>query len=199
MFDRPLNDAPRVHPIPFTPPMVRAIMADRKTVTRRLAGRVDGLGGQRDKRNLDPRLNWRAGDFLWVREAHWDDVVQDRILYKADDPPAEDVAGLRLRPAMFMRRVHSRIALELLSCRLEHLLDVTEEDAEREGFVRFPLAGISARDNLLIYWAKLNKRRCLGTNPLVWRIEFRRCNVPLWAEQLCAGRPGDQPPKLKLL
>lgn len=151
------------------------------------------------------------GDMLWVRETwglhafgdetDWArgsvrDCSEDEIrsqyhlTFRADWGPLQE--GARWRPGIFMPRWASRIALAIESVRIERLLDITDDDARREGvepfFTRFPeigrdqriTDGMYARDeehraSFACTWDEINGDRALwNTNPFVWRVEFRR-------------------------
>ena len=149
------------HPILFNDAMVRAILAGRKTQTRRLKGCE----------------NWRPGDTLWVREAWrvgaWDEHTgRVAIDYRADNfarrewlEPTRDDDGeafsrlwqqstddaikvygdresyawepgqspCRWRPSIHMHRWASRIMLTITDVRYERLHDITEAGALAEG------------------------------------------------------------------
>lgn len=99
----------------------------------------------------------QPGDRLWVREAwcHLSDVrtadpggdaLQRRVFYRADYPgdtlmhddrPEEKI---KWRSSRFMPRWASRITLEIVSVRVERLLDISAEDAIAEGILRWNAA-----------------------------------------------------------
>jgi len=142
-------------PILFSAPMVRAILDGTKTQTRRIAkltdsGRVKEPGGSRNWHPEDPNASLASpygqpGSLLWVKET-W--AAQDRKLRTAKpteipeherinyaaDFTADDMDGLGpWRPSIFMRRWMSRIALEIVSVRVERVQDISEADAVAEG------------------------------------------------------------------
>lgn len=140
--------------------MVRAILENRKTQTRRVIkpqpdrviGRfpaVDDLGDLEAIRCPYGKPGYR----LWVRET-W--APADKILfgsdldeceavaYKADgsilDPNGQhfnafgiDFSKIRWKPSIHMRRDYSRILLEITDIRVERLQDIFEADAIAEG------------------------------------------------------------------
>jgi hypothetical protein len=139
----------------FSAPMVRAILAGRKTQSRRIIKLREFQPSEtrgydwtfRDRRGL-----WQdyptakllaervpfgvAGDRLWVREGiRWDDEAQ-RGIYLADGAPSVVTEwpwkSQNLSP-LFMPRGASRIQLELTSVRVQRVDDITEEDAQAEG------------------------------------------------------------------
>lgn len=147
-------------PILFSAPMVRAILAGRKTQTRREVNRINGIGpvtcfggsettgydfALRDRRNMwnefrEDELLGRcpygvAGDRLWVRET-WRSWMGS---HDAGSPrciayKADDVKiALPWRPSIHMPRLLSRITLEVVSVRVERLQDITNMDALSEG------------------------------------------------------------------
>jgi hypothetical protein len=150
----------RERPIPFSGPMVRAILAGTKTQTRRLVKPQPSI-------TSGSLLHWRGaavmaghdtarspygqpGDRLWVREA-WRTVKEAddtpprdmdaayRLWYEADahaDHHAHQLGYGRYRPPMFMPRWASRITLEVTGVRVERLADISEADAQAEGIER---------------------------------------------------------------
>ncbi len=135
-------------PIIFSAPMVRALLAGRKTQTRRLAS--------------SPLARCAAGDRLWVREAwacHWatdDQKPRDidpalwSVRYLADDvirPASCDGSTALLeqcrrgRPSIFMPRWASRVTLVVEAVRVEQLQAIGEKDAEAEGCVKLRATG----------------------------------------------------------
>lgn len=93
----------------------------------------------------------------------------------------------RWRPSLHMPRWASRIALDVVSVRVERLQAITEADAFAEGVEANPYVmcdgttdeamSISARDNFRSLWDTINGKRpgcSWGDNPWVWVVEFRR-------------------------
>lgn len=125
-------------PIIFSAPMVRALLAGRKTQTRHLAA--------------SPLRKCEVGDRLWVRESLW--VVGDGIRYAARDAddycfdvvenhafhPGRDLWMKRANadkaigtPAIHMPRWASRLTLIVEGVRVEPLQAISEADAIAEG------------------------------------------------------------------
>lgn len=141
-------------PILFSGPMVRAILAGRKTQTRRLVrnpARLDGLMLAGEEGEWSPY--GRPGDRLWVKET-FRYVLNDSsphepvpkrnpfiggVYYKADPHSwltnREELAGWRWRPSIFMPRWASRITLEVTEVRVQRLQEITPDDARAEGVV----------------------------------------------------------------
>lgn len=140
-------------PIIFSAPMVNALLAGRKTMTRRLANKpVRSAGSCRPSK-------WqtvRPGDRLYVREVHaypndqvtiyranWQEDAKTRGL---DNIPATD-AGIKWRPSIHLPRADSRLTLVVTAAKIEPLLDISEDDAIAEGFEGGPLNdGFGPRD-----------------------------------------------------
>lgn len=126
----------------FSPAMVRALIAGRKTETRRLAtkGAIAQAGA--------------VGDRIYVRE-HWavpkayDDLPphalggEEDVRYLATgDVPRENAHSHfgRMRQAMHMPRWASRITLIITEIRQERLQDITSEEAVAEGIFPAPVS-----------------------------------------------------------
>lgn len=148
------------------------------------------------------------GDRLWVKETFAERVDIDGkdpaqrarakhyLMFKADggdprDPDSFHTWG-RWRSPRYMPRWASRLALDVVSVRVERLHAITEEDARAEGVRELPLqegqagawwtadpsASLAAPDPVLAFrklWDNLNAKRApWDSDPWVWRIEFRR-------------------------
>jgi hypothetical protein len=192
-------------PILFSGEMVRAILDGRKTMTRRVV-KFHNLLGEPDGwcHNL-PGVNKIVDDYtrycpygmkgerLWVKETHCKldpDLhgplgVNEKIVYRADNLNQDEDSkrimreyGYKWKPSIFMRRVDSRITLEIVSVRVERLQDISEEDAKREGVDGY----FGTRDNsdpsyrcaYRLLWEKINGAGSWEANPWVWVIEFKR-------------------------
>lgn len=149
-------------PIIFSAPMVRALLAGRKTQTRRvLKPQPEFRGGCGDWHDaeewgwetedgdqlsvLDIAPNgYHRGDRLWVRETFSCDGQSDgECLYRAtvDDDTgyyAEEIAEIRWRPSIHMPRWASRLTLTVTDVRVQRLQDISEADAVAEGIEQDP-------------------------------------------------------------
>jgi hypothetical protein len=177
------------HPIIFSAPMVRAILAGTKTMTRRLVkpqpeywqcgernGKVVRLyTWQRNgtpARGCEPceyngyYPQGKPGDRLWVRET-WRPVLSNvgtRIMYRAD---GEGPRWAVWHPSIFMPRRASRITLEITDVQMERLQDITDQDARAEGCAIWtsvggrttPLTVKTARDEFAELWDRINGKR----------------------------------------
>ena len=161
-------------PILFSGEMVRAILDDRKTMTRRVVKppfeiHANGfITRRRGNERLCPYAcpYGKPGDRLWVRET-WTydnkeyvqtykdepwrgmpDIGTAEVYYRATERTPD--AFPRWRPSIFMPRWASRITLEIANVRVERLNDISEEDAKREGVE-------SNFDEGVVYYGPLNK------------------------------------------
>lgn len=184
-------------PILFSAPMVLAILAGRKTQTRRAVkfnatGRLSHGGKNWHPSDINSVLACPYGqpvDQLWVREAfmreaHPSDfgitekdiphtwaqacAAAGSIYYRAD-PYSELLAdGRPWKPSIHMRREYSRIQLEITAVRVERLQDISDQDAIAEG--------MPVDDAVYDYsklWDQINGAGSWSANPLVWVVEFR--------------------------
>ena len=147
----------------------------------------------------------QPGDRLWVRETFvqgWDyDPVTDCIQqfdadgkkrpiktwYRADDADIDwcDADGWEAntpwKPSIHMPRSASRITLEVTGVRAERLQDISEADAQAEGWTRRPEVSTdpqvhkeAARDWFMDLWESINGPGSWGANPWVWCVSFSR-------------------------
>lgn len=136
-------------PILFSAPMVRAILAGKKTMTRRVFS--------------TRYLHLAVGDWLWVREKYR--VADGRPIYAADCSESEIKAHRgEWKPSMFMPHEFSRLMLEITDIRAERLRSISEEDANKEGFD-------SVADFLKYFESLSPKNR--GENPNVAVFSFK--------------------------
>lgn len=142
-------------PILFSAPMVRALLADTKTQTRRPLREGTWLDPKEGVIRMCSVGNGVTGfqsvacpygvpgDQLWVREQFAGSIAYERhgyplrewgnkIWYCADGEPRSG-QWTRPRPSIHMPRSLSRITLELTDVRVERLQDISEADALAEG------------------------------------------------------------------
>lgn len=170
-------------PILFNTEMVRAILDDRKSVTRRVVkpGHLRVLDSPYHKehpevpdKTLLEKLclpPYQPGDTLWVRET-WCDAPDDDpqyrdFLYLAD----YDGTPTKWRPSIHMPREAARLFLRVTDVRVERLQDIDDDGVVAEGleigcyFDDLWNNTIKPSDRALYGWA---------ANPWVWVIEFER-------------------------
>lgn len=149
-------------PIIFSTPMVQAILAGRKTQTRRVI-KINGYPITSPTESLELtedgliyhsvnsmsgyyKLSYQPSDILWVRET-WQhlrikkphraipiDFNFIKYIYKADGEIANsDGTPFKWRPSIHMPREAARIFLRVLNVRVERLQDISVQDAKNEG------------------------------------------------------------------
>lgn len=166
-------------PILFNTEMVRAILDDRKSVTRRVVkpGHLRVLDSQYHKehpevpdKTLLEKLclpPYQPGDTLWVRET-WAKSMAGTFMYQADD---KAIMVERWRPSIHMPREAARLFLRVKEVSVEKLREISALSAMDEGvtdwndFVRLWNTTIKSADLPLYGW---------DANPWVWVIEFER-------------------------
>jgi len=189
-------------PIIFSESMVRAILDERKTMTRRVIKPQPGNVNHYEKGFVNEA--WQSGfvpvkcpygvpgDLLWVREWHkfesdelgkWIKYVDNfRLSFRGDEISVANAnpefMWNRCRPAIFLPRWASRITLEIVDVRVERLQEISEEDVKAEGV---PLGECSDdlpchAQGFIELWESINFKRGFGweLNPWVWVIEFKR-------------------------
>ncbi len=190
-------------PILFSGPMIRAILANTKTQTRRIFkpdrmtwdanGRytthamrggelsITGSGPFKPSSWLHYCPYGQPGDRLWVRESFARVPTacgSEDIVFAADYQDGSDrAAGVRYTPSIHMPRHASRITLEIARVRVERLRACNEVDAIAEGA---PWAACGApqegshKAGFAQLWEQINGHGSWEANPWVWVIEFRR-------------------------
>ena len=142
-------------PILFCSDMIRVILADTKTQTRRIIKPqpesilhgIPYLNGPKRVANQAITCPYGiSGDLLWVRETFWQGIytymVPQEDYHETDKLRAIEgycatdtrpVVNCCKMPSIFMPRWASRITLEVLEVGAERLQDITEADALWEG------------------------------------------------------------------
>ena len=181
-------------PILFSTPMVQAILAGHKTMTRRVIKPQptlvsgDALGQPYIYFNGNPNPvkcpYGVPGDRLWVKETYmlmfnpYKPDEQPHVHYKANYP----TDTVYWKPSMSMPRKYSRILLEITNVRVERVQQITHEDSIAEGCTL--MFGVTSGGGMGLaspcyafkkLWDKINAKRGYGwdINPWVWMIEFR--------------------------
>lgn len=195
----------RVLPILFNTDMVRAIMDGRKTVTRRVAGKIptethradileDGTfechwgGYQTDIETFCDgscivKPPYQIGGILYVRET-WCKNPNYEEYYFRTRPEGIPPYGLKWHPSIHMPREAARIFLKVTDVRVERLQDMNYKDAMEEGID--PRCCINLKHTVIKFqklWNSTIKKSdldCYGwdANPWVWVIKFEKCDKP---------------------
>jgi len=186
---RGMTGAHRELPILFSGAMVRAILAGRKTQTRRIL-KPQPTGDINKWLHDHSPARWNIGDHLWVRErfsGEWPDDTKppgqwDRgspIWYWADGDPVEG-DWTRPKPSIHMPRWASRITLSVKAVRVERLHDITTGGIAAEGKDHRAFRGQGpAFDQWMVnefasLWDAINGPGAWDANPWVSVTTFRR-------------------------
>lgn len=196
-------------PIIFSAPMIRALLAGRKTQTRRVLkpqppeGAFDpwpwatrGKPGYIEFKGADgaPLNPWpyTPGDRLWVREG-WANDEGVGLQYRAGPQIADDAVGVRWLSRVIMPRWASRLTLDVKEVRIERLQDISEGDAVAEGVDAVigaaeaqPIDGYKRRGgraDFAALWNSIHGPAAWDANPWVVALTFdvHRCNIDQWA------------------
>lgn len=196
----------------FNTEMVKAILEDRKTQTRRLIKapvlyEVSEPPDRIEKVTLpwaDYQFTWhgnaiggfelkapyRPGDVLYVRET-WTEMPYG-FAYRADGEEPDGWDGNdRWYPSIHMPKEAARLFLRVTRVRCERLQEITSGEAVAEGIQSNLRSPSEAADALIAFEALWNstvrqdamKRWGWKANPWVWVIEFERIDKPKgWCE-----------------
>lgn len=188
----------------FSAPMVRALLADTKTQTRRIFKVTGPMGNKCEITSPDEEIvRFDDGTFhylstgamsgpypcpygvpsdrLWVRETWQSEMVAGHerdgpVRYRATQD--ERCMGHRWKPSIFMPRWASRIQLRIIDVRVERLNKISSDDAAAEGWPG-PDEQNSIRSAYPIawyaaLWDSINGPRSYDKNPWVWVVSFER-------------------------
>ena len=122
-------------------------------------------------------LTYRAGGDPSIRIIKPD---QFSPIGEIEQRPDAEVPG-RWRPSIHMPRWACRIALEVVSVRVERLQDISRSDELAEGVktTRSTRTGVVyAKESFADLWNSINEKRGHGwdSNPWVWVVEFEVAN-----------------------
>lgn len=138
------------------------------------------------------------GDRLWVRETFCQKCEDGYPVYTADGNldsscyhyradgyhvvKADGDGGTEFtkdgreaspwKPSIFMPRHASRLTLEVTAVRVERLQEITEADAQLEGFQQTNT--VLARSEFIRTWKLINGGGTWSANPWVWVVSFKR-------------------------
>lgn len=174
------------HPMLFSGPMVRALLAGTKTQTRRalspqpnmLNGGLplnDGRGSYSTESGWK-RYRVRQGDRIWVREA-WRTLGDgplsectgpDDLTFLATDEEAL-AAQCKYRPGIHLFRWGSRITLHVTDVRVHRLCHIGDDDIRAEGVEDTETSWLNAWHRL---WASVNGEASWEADPWVAAYTF---------------------------
>lgn len=180
-------------PILFNTDMVRAILAGRKTATRRIVdidisncfdverdGTVIAYINPESGDSYEPTeiFRYQTGDILYVRET-WDNLPvnpdgtycgYNKYYYRADGDMRPEGWKGSWKPSIHMSKEAARIFLKVTDVRVEQLQEIDDKGVLEEGLeIGEPFDELwdsTCKKNLQVYgW---------DANPWVWVIEFER-------------------------
>ena len=174
-------------PIIFSAPMIRAILNNQKSQTRRLVTNQHLKDFQLERapqKNIQSSPYGKIGDGLWVKETwrvpkEFDDFrpsevpIGALIEYRSDGKGVDVVAHGKWRTPLFMSRHFSRATIKITDLRIEYLTDCSEDDAKAEGMVDILSNNqVSSKRLYKNAWESLHGVGSWESNPLVWVISF---------------------------
>lgn len=190
-------------PIIMSGAMVRAILEDRKKMTRRIAYMTRrGFRGAKNPLVAGPWTRVQPGDRLWVRETWGAPYADrpgvpegrkpqngDRIVYLANDADAwqwqtghPGCGDFCWRPSIHMPRWASRLTLIVEAVKREPLQAISLADVIAEGIPA--TAPVGAFPDL---WRSLHGPASWDENPEVVAISFRTIKANIDAEEARAA------------
>jgi hypothetical protein len=198
-----------IRPIIFSAPMVLALLAGRKTQTRRVhkpqpkfgfkPWQDDGIwkqSGYGEAGDDFLAVPYAPGDLLYVREAAY--FAPNRVAYAAANgelAKGERVEGFgRLKPSIHMPRWASRLTLAVTDVRVQRLNEISKGDAMAEGVAatEFWSAAVSNTDSrwepariaFRLLWNSLHGPDAWLLNPWVVAVTFdvHKANVDQFVE-----------------
>lgn len=190
----------------FKAPLVRAILSDQKTQTRRVLKQAVGPSLSVGIDDTNPglaELSWlygdgpghevyesikrlpcpfgKPGDRIYVRETFaWVPTAceSDEIVFAADYQDGSDkAAGVRYIPSIHMPKAAARIWLEITGVRVERLQSISRGDAMAEGC---PFPNLAEDADPREWFAEVWKSTGgdWDANPWVWVIDFKQIDKP---------------------
>jgi hypothetical protein len=211
----------KTRPIFFNTEMIRAIMAGKKTQTRRICRHQHWSFSELTDFNINKETYRKhyptnspygcVGDILYVRETT--SQHNNKTIYRADVCSKYDLPdGCKWTPSIFMPRKDARLYLKITGVRVERLRDIKEEDCLAEGIRRSDHEGNQyyyfypckdLRDNTYLdspitsfysLWKSLYSQKSWDTNPYVFVYEFE-VTEPTTETLRQAQRPETRNPK----
>ena len=192
-----------IKPILFNGKMVRAILDGRKTCTRRILKGAIPFDEKAEYWNVLKKGEWsgpicakyfmkqgspyKPGDILYVRETWCGLPVNEAghfrghpiYYYRADGDLRPEGWRGAWHPSIHMPKEAARIWLRVTNVRVERLQDITDNEAEAEGFTDYTSTALG----FAYTWDHTIKKSDFdrygwAANPWVWVIQFDRCEKP---------------------
>lgn len=180
--------------------MVKALLENRKTMTRRLFNKEYGLvrwnpivlnghGGWCDEHGNPVKMPYKEGDIIYVREkaTFWedpDDTYAPQWWYAADNEDGGPIGLPRWKPSIHMPKEAARIFLRVVEIRVERLQDISNQDSVAEGTLwesyggKEPVLYEDGKDvmrrSFKLLWESIHGPDSWASNPWVKVIRFER-------------------------
>lgn len=154
----------RVKKLLFKDYLIRKILEGKKTQTRRIVKDSEkGVG------------RFLIGDILYVPEAFAKDE-NGKIHYRLDEP---DATGLHWQASLFMPMRYARVWLEITRVDIQHVQDISEEDAAADAGLTPDPPYVSMHDSFADMFDGCYGEGAFEMNPLVWVVSFKRIKPPV--------------------
>lgn len=179
------------YPILFSSAMVQALLAGRKTQTRRVVKpqekfpdkafevfddfKHDLVGTL--KRQFGIKFPYGdVGDVIWVRESAYYHNQEKQWYYKATDPLTDSLEyGYKWKPSIHMPRIACRLRLEITDIKIERLQDINTDAAIAEGVILDMSKKYFKHTHIFEeLWNQINGDGSWEQNPWVWVISFQK-------------------------
>lgn len=190
-------------PILFSAPMVQAILAGRKTQTRRILKPIPRLSESVD--NCAKYLNeysdfkdrycpyGKPGDLLWVRETHaptspeylhkesklpciYKASIEKK--YSAETKKIMNDMGWKWKPSIHMKKEYARIWLEVEEIKVNRLQDISSEDAVAEGILPLAMSAMQLADSEQLYFDYTQPKQLFNEGlPPFWSFNSLWCSI----------------------
>lgn len=197
-------------PILFSSDMIKALLAGRKIMTRRVINPqpiIDTESGSvfdgkyrkqysiHDWRNhfIDDWSRWMPEDMLWVRETWCMEFIDENLhgekySFKADGNELVTINDKSpWKPSIHMPKEASRIWLQVMNIKIERLQEISEDDAKAEGALPVECGPVACcKCGFSELWKTINGAESWQSNPWVWVIEFKVLST--------TGKPAEDDP-----
>jgi len=183
--------------IMFIESMFRAVVSGKKVQTRRIINpQPDERGLRLSKvqyavsfakwtyedwhgKQYKPRYN--PGEIVYLKEPyqHTGEILglhptgrNYGYVYKYDDGDWDDIEYWYWKNKMFMPAKAARFSIKITKMSIERVMDISEEDAQKEGF--YPYEGKTAKSQFIDLFNHINKE-ISQENPWVYVYSFTLC------------------------
>lgn len=159
-------------PILFSTNMVRAILLNKKTETRRIIKPQPKT--DEDLSGVKERASQMIGCILWVKETFTEEGPCG-YMYRADYLGGAVKSAVKWKSSLFMPKKASRIHILVKDVFIERLNDISPEDCLREGIDENLITGSeSPVSKFKDLWESINGSCSWDENPYVKVIKFEK-------------------------